>query len=157
MAARVALRPMTAEEYAAYEEQSVRSFAEQMVELGGHDAESALAESERQQRELLPDGLLTQGQHLLVAEDDGERVGILWVGPRRDRDDLWWVWDVEIDEEHRGKGYGRAAMLAGEAFVREHGVERLGLNVFGGNAAAIALYDDLGYAVDAQQMSKRLS
>lgn len=47
-------------------------------------------------------------------------------------------------------------MLAAEAYVRDHGVERLGLNVFGGNAAAIALYDDLGYAVDAQQMSKQL-
>ncbi len=34
--------------------------------------------------------------------------------------------------------------------------DRLGLNVFGGNAAAIRLYDDLGYGVDAQQMSKRI-
>lgn len=152
----VTLRPMTDEEFAAYDERSVLDFAEQMVELGGHDLGSALAESERQQRELLPHGLATEGQHLLVVESEGVRVGILWVGPRQDRSDLWWVWDVEIDAGFRGQGFGRATMLAAESHVRAHGVDRLGLNVFGGNAAAIALYDDLGYAVDAQQMSKRL-
>lgn len=154
--AEVTLRPMTAAEFAAYHDHSVREFAEQLVSLGGGDPATAQAESERQMVELLPDGLGTDGQHLLVAEDDGVRVGILWVGARRDRSDLWWVWDVEIDSDHRGRGYGRATMLAGEDHVRAQGVQRLGLNVFGGNAAAIALYDDLGYAVDAQQMSKPL-
>mgnify|MGYP002382364466 FL=1 len=153
----VALRPMTAEEYASYYDHSIRGFAEQMVELGGQqDAEAAWAESERQMLMLMPDGLGTEGQHLLVAESEGERVGIVWVGARQDRGDLWWVWDLEIDEGFRGRGHGRAAMLAAEEFVRAHGVDRLGLNVFGGNTAAIALYDDLGYAVDAQQMSKQL-
>lgn len=153
----VTLRPMTAEEYAAYYDHSIRGFAEQMVELGGQrDAEAAWAESERQMLMLMPDGLETEGQHLLVAESEGERVGIVWVGARQDRTDLWWIWDLEIDEGLRGRGHGRAAMLAAEAYVREHGVERLGLNVFGGNAAAIRLYSDLGYGVDAQQMSKHL-
>jgi ribosomal protein S18 acetylase RimI-like enzyme len=152
----VALRPMTADEFAAYHDRSVRGFAEQMHELGGQDLESSLAESERQMRELLPDGLATDGQHLLVVEDDGVRVGVLWLGARRDRTDLWWVWELEIDEAHRGRGLGRAAMRVGESYAREQGVDRLGLNVFGGNRAAIALYDSLGYAVDSQQMSKRL-
>lgn len=153
----VVLRSMTAEEYAAYYDCSIRGFAEQMVEMGGQqDAEAAWAESERQMLMLMPDGLGTEGQHLLVAESEGERVGIVWVGTRQDRADLWWVWDLEIDEGFRGRGLGRAAMLAAEAYVKERGVDRLGLNVFGGNAAAIALYDDLGYAVDAQQMSKRI-
>ncbi len=153
----VLLRPMTAEEYSAYHEHSIRGFADQLAELGGQrDAEAARQESERQMLMLLPDGLATPGQHLLVAESEGVAVGVVWVGPRQDRDDLWWVWDLEIDEAYRAQGLGRAAMLAAEAYVRDHGVERLGLNVFGGNAAAIALYDDLGYAVDAQQMSKQL-
>jgi ribosomal protein S18 acetylase RimI-like enzyme len=153
----VVLRSMTAEEYAAYYDCSIRGFAEQMVEMGGQqDAEAAWAESERQMLMLMPDGLGTEGQHLLVAESEGERVGIVWVGARQDRADLWWVWDLEIDEGFRGRGLGRAAMLAAEAYVKERGVDRLGLNVFGGNAAAIRLYDDLGYGVDAQQMSKRI-
>lgn len=153
----VVLRSMTAEEYAAYYDCSIRGFAEQMVEMGGQqDAEAAWAESERQMLMLMPDGLGTEGQHLLVAESEGERVGMVWVGARQDRADLWWVWDLEIDEGFRGRGHGRAAMLAAEAYVKERGVDRLGLNVFGGNAAAIRLYDDLGYGVDAQQMSKRI-
>ena len=152
----VVLRPMTADEYAAYHDESIRGYAEQMVELGGRDTESAQVASEASMRELLPDGLATEGQHLLVAEEAGQRVGIVWVGARSDRSDLWWVWDVEVDPAYRGRGYGRATMVAAEAFVREQGVARLGLNVFGGNRAAIALYDDLGYAVDAQQMSRDL-
>ena len=35
-------------------------------------------------------------------------------------------------------------------------MERLGLNVFGTNTPAIALYDSLGYTVTSQQMSKPL-
>ncbi|HET7899639.1 MAG TPA: GNAT family N-acetyltransferase, partial [Candidatus Nanopelagicales bacterium] len=114
----IALRPMTAAEFAAYHDRSVRGFAEQMHELGGQDLDSSFAESERQMGELLPDGLATEGQHLLVVEDDGVPVGTLWLGARRDRSDLWWVWELEIDEAHRGRGHGRAAMLAGEAYAR---------------------------------------
>jgi len=154
--ATVALRPMTADEYADYHGHSVRTYAEQMSEMGGVDPQTALVESERTMGELLPDGLATEGQHLLIAESEGGRVGIVWVGTRRDRDDLWWIWDVEIDEDKQGRGLGRAAMLAAEDYVRVQGVARLGLNVFGGNVAARALYDSLGYAVDAQQMSKPL-
>jgi ribosomal protein S18 acetylase RimI-like enzyme len=152
----VELRAMTPDEYADYHGHSVRTYAEQMAEMGGVEASIAWADSERTMRELLPDGLATEGQHLLVAESAGERVGIVWVGARRDRHDLWWVWDVEIDDGMRGRGLGRAAMVAAEDYARAQGVARLGLNVFGGNAAAIALYDALGYAVDAQQMSKPL-
>jgi GNAT superfamily N-acetyltransferase len=152
----VALRPMSADEYASYVDHSMRTYAEQMSELGGVDRETAQAEAERTMSELLPDGRATEGQHLLVAESEGARVGIVWVGRRLDRPDLWWVWDVEIDERMQGRGLGRAAMIATEAYVRAQGVTRLGLNVFGGNAVARSLYDSLGYVVDAQQMSKPL-
>lgn len=152
----VTLRPMTAEEFAAYRHACVVSYAEQMVQMGGRDEASALEHSERDLADLLPDGLDTAGQHLLVAEDAGTRVGLVWVGTRQDRTDLWWVWDVEVDEGLRGRGYGRACMAAAEAYVQAHGAHRLGLNVFGGNTVARALYERLGYVVDAQQMSKRL-
>jgi ribosomal protein S18 acetylase RimI-like enzyme len=45
---------------------------------------------------------------------------------------------------------------AGDA-VRALGADSLGLNVFGDNAPAIAVYDSLGFQVTAQQMSLPLS
>jgi ribosomal protein S18 acetylase RimI-like enzyme len=47
-------------------------------------------------------------------------------------------------------------MLAGEDFARTHGAESIGLNVFGQNTGARALYEDLGYETVSVQMRKRL-
>jgi GNAT superfamily N-acetyltransferase len=69
-------------------------------------------------------------------------VGSLWIGPHGpDRADAFWVWDVEIDAPHRGRGLGRAAMLLAEEAARAHGATELGLNVFGPNTVARHLYD----------------
>jgi GNAT superfamily N-acetyltransferase len=66
------------------------------------------------------------------------------------------VYDIEMDETQRGKGYGRATMLAGEVAARELGATTMGLNVFGFNTAAINLYTSLGCTVSSQNMMKTL-
>jgi ribosomal protein S18 acetylase RimI-like enzyme len=87
-------------------------------------------------------------------EDGGTVVGVLWIGPFAEGSDAWWVWDVEIDEQHRGAGHGRAAMQLAEEEAARHGAATLGLNVFGYNTAARALYESLGYETTAVQMRK---
>ncbi|TDT63215.1 GNAT family N-acetyltransferase [Frigoribacterium sp. PhB116] len=84
----------------------------------------------------------------------GTVVGVLWIGPFAGGSDAWWVWDVEIDEQHRGAGHGRAAMQLAEEEAARHGAATLGLNVFGYNTAARALYESLGYETTAVQMRK---
>ncbi len=91
-----------------------------------------------------------------MAEEHGEWVGIVWIGPAREGFEGFWVYDVTVAERHRGRGFGRSLMVEAERLAREAGQARLGLNVFGGNAVAIRLYSELGYHVDAQQMSKAL-
>jgi ribosomal protein S18 acetylase RimI-like enzyme len=66
------------------------------------------------------------------------------------------VYDVHIDEAFRGRGLGRATMLAAEDVVRSEGFGRIALNVFGGNDRAEQLYRSLGYGVDSTQLSKSL-
>lgn len=66
------------------------------------------------------------------------------------------VYDIEMDETQRGKGYGRATMLAGEVAAKELGATTMGLNVFGFNKPAINLYTSLGYEVSSQNMMKTL-
>lgn len=55
-----------------------------------------------------------------------------------------WVYGVEVSERHRGQGYGRAAMIAGEQATLAAGDTHLSLNVFGGNAVATRLYERMG-------------
>ncbi|MGH2995779.1 MAG: GNAT family N-acetyltransferase [Gaiellaceae bacterium] len=50
-----------------------------------------------------------------------------------------------VAQSHRRRGIGRALMQAAEEWAREAGVRKLELHVFPHNAAAIALYESLGY------------
>ncbi len=60
---------------------------------------------------VLPNGLDTPNQTIWVLEANGVAVGRLWLGVREiDERTILFVWDVEIDAEHRGMGLGRAAM-----------------------------------------------
>lgn len=88
---------------------------------------------------------------------DEEVEGTLWMGrPLTVSTDTWFVFDVEIAKEFRGRGFAREAMVAAEQWTREHDGPRVGLNVFGPNLAARSLYDSLGYEVFATAMFKVL-
>jgi GNAT superfamily N-acetyltransferase len=105
---------------------------------------------------LFPDNRPAPGQLAFRVVDDETAVGWLWIGPRPDQVDDFWVWDVTIEESERGKGYGRAAMLLAEEEAAKVGAKTLGLNVFGYNTVARRLYESLGYETTAVQMLKAL-
>ena len=95
----------------------------------------------------LPDGAATDGVALRVLTHSGADVGWLWVSfgqlPRPDVEA--WVFDVEVAEERRGEGHGRALMLVAERECSDAGLRLLGLNVFADNPRAERLYISLGY------------
>jgi ribosomal protein S18 acetylase RimI-like enzyme len=106
---------------------------------------------------MFPDGQSGPGQLLYRVEKDGQPVGSLWISPvSPNQPEAWWVWDITIEEPHRGRGLGKAAMLLAEREARSHGATELGLNVFGSNTVARHLYELLGYGTVAVRMSKRL-
>jgi ribosomal protein S18 acetylase RimI-like enzyme len=152
------LRPMTQTEFDATVDAAFASFVDTLVRNGQVRAEDAAEEIRRQRDKLLPDGLETDHMLLFTGEVDGEAVGWLWlaVPGAPFHPDMAWVYDVQIDEAHRGKGYGREIMHAGERELIARGVRKVGLNVFGTNRVAIGLYERLGYEVMSQQMSKPL-
>lgn len=153
----VNLRPMSAPRFEQFVETELEAFAIATMQATGASYEACRAESERQTAVLLPDGLTSPNAWLFeVLDDHDESIGVLWLGVRRDREDVAYVYDIVIDEPWRGQGYGRATMLAAEAFARELGKSEIGLNVFGSNHAARQLYESLGYAVTAVQMAKPL-
>ncbi|MDQ4055158.1 MAG: GNAT family N-acetyltransferase [Actinomycetota bacterium] len=110
----------------------------------GESPDVALATAIRQFAELLPDGVRSPDQYPFTALDGDEPVGTLWLGTERPGA---FIYDVIVRPEHRRKGYGEAIMVAAAQWVEDRGGFAPGLDVFGRNAGARALYDGLGFAV----------
>lgn len=140
---RVRLHPMSEEEFAAYEAHLLTAYAQEMLDAGAFtNLDSALAASERSQRDLLPEGLRTPGHHLWTARAEDTPVAVLWI---RVQGAGAFIYDIEVRAEQRRRGYGREVLDAGALAARDLGAEVLGLNVFGHNDSARALYERAGY------------
>ncbi|MEV8226576.1 GNAT family N-acetyltransferase [Streptomyces sp. NPDC079167] len=150
-------RPMTEREYAAWAATSADTYTREWVERGVPE-EQARRKTETDHATSLPDGLATRGMYFRVLVHDDAVVGHVWVARREvpDGDDLGYVFDVEVREEHRGRGYGRALMHLAEDITLDAGLGLLGLHVFADNTPALRLYESLGYEVTQYNLAKAL-
>jgi ribosomal protein S18 acetylase RimI-like enzyme len=150
-------RAMGDEEFAAWRQDAVRVYAQEWVDRGV-PPEQARLKSEADHATLLPDGLATDGVRFEVLVHVGEVVGHVWVARRElpPGGDAGFVFDVEVREEHRGRGHGRTLMLLAEDVTRAWGADRLGLHVFASNTPALRLYESLGYATTRYNLAKAL-
>ncbi len=154
----VRLRPMTDDEFVDYLDWVVDDYAAELERNGKAVGDAATDASRSSFASLLPGGVNTPGQVLLIAEDpeEGARVGVLWFGPSRDDPKMAWINDVTIDPDRRGQGWGRAALRAFEGEARARGYTRAGLNVYADNHVARRLYQSMGYVETARQLHKEL-
>jgi ribosomal protein S18 acetylase RimI-like enzyme len=153
--ANVDLRSMTQAEYDAWVPVAIADYAAQHAAAGSRPADTSLDLARKEFAELLPQGPETEDHHLLVAESEGLRVGILWLRVPSSGDAAF-VFDIEVEKELRGRGYGRAIMVAAESYARDLGATALRLHVFGSNTAARSLYESLGYETTNVNMTKSL-
>ena len=154
------LVPMTETEYLAYLESDIQHYAEEQVKAGNWHPSEALEKSRREHQQLLADGLATPHQYIFSLQDEetGLKVGTIWfaVDDKKLRPSAF-VYDFVIHDEFRRKGFGTQALRALENKLKELGVNKISLHVFGHNHAARALYDKVGYEVTGILMSKTLS
>ncbi|WP_326809139.1 MULTISPECIES: GNAT family N-acetyltransferase [unclassified Streptomyces] len=152
-----AARALTAGEFDAWWDAGIGGFIDGLLERG-HTREEADAKCEATRATQLPDGATTEGVALRVLTHSGADVGSLWVSFRQlPRPDVEaWVFDVEVVEERRGEGHGRALMLVAERECLDVGVRLLGLNVFTDNPRAERLYTSLGYRTVERYFDKTL-
>ena len=156
---RVVLTPMTREEFDDYLEAAIAHFAQEKIRSGEWKEDEAMALSEEDHDRLLPNGVNTLDQHLFTARDSdsNEPVAVFWLAMRgRGGRVEGYVYDIEVIEKYRGRGYGRATMLAGIEKARELGAQSVGLHVFGHNAPARVLYQSLGFVPTNINMSLEL-
>ena len=158
MRAMIRLEPMTPAEYKVYIGYAVKQYADGRVKAGD-DAEGILERAQAEYDQLLPQGLETPNHHLLSIHADGvdAPVGLIWFEARdKDGRKSAYIFDFEVREELRGKGYGAATLRALEERVRAMGITRVSLNVWGFNTGAKALYERCGFTVTGIGMTKVL-
>ena len=154
----VTLVPMTPDAYAAWLDAIIVAYADDKVRIGTWAADEGLERSRRAFDELLPEGLATPGHELRsIVTEDGTSVGVLWFAPNDElRGAVAFIYDIEIDEAYRGRGYGRAALEALEPLARSLGFDAIGLHVFGDNDVARGLYRSAGFVETDVTMRKSI-
>lgn len=153
----MSLRPLRDDEFAAWLTKVRDGYAASMAAHAGMEPEAARRKAAADTDSLFPGQAPSPEQSVYVVEVDGEPVGGLWVAERDEQGDrILWIYDVDVDEPHRGNGYGKAAMQFAEEEARRRGLAAVALNVFGGNEVARNLYRSLGYNETAVFMKKPL-
>jgi ribosomal protein S18 acetylase RimI-like enzyme len=148
---------MTEVEYQVFLERTIPEYAEDKVRAG-HWAESeALERSRNEFLADLPQGVQTPNNYLYTLYDGTDAVGLIWMRANVDRPtNDGFILELYVEENQRGKGYGKQAMLMIEEKARELGLNSIGLHVFGSNKVARSLYEAVGYEVTSVNMSKKL-
>ena len=150
---------MTAAEFDDWSAHSVDGFVRQQVDAGLQPEADARRDAVRVFAAELPDGVATRYHHFrrVVDAASAESVGNLWLRVRPQPTGVeGYVFDVELLSAARGRGLGRATMLAGHDLARSLGATRMRLNVFGHNRGAVGLYGSLGYTVVDSTLHRRL-
>ncbi|MET8295279.1 GNAT family N-acetyltransferase [Streptomyces sp. NPDC005180] len=144
--AELTVRRLREEEYGDWYAREAESYVADIVRSGTLTPQQAREKSDRDFAEQLPQGYRTPGHAFYAMEAEGMVIGTGWVN-HGFLPGVTFGFSLEVHEEHRGKGYGRAAMAVGAWATRQGGDEALMFNVFGGNEVAMGLYDSAGFAV----------
>jgi ribosomal protein S18 acetylase RimI-like enzyme len=152
----VELRAMTQADYDRWHGPAVTDYAQAWVDSGILTPDEAKARADKQFAELLPDGLDTEHHVFFTPFDGDEPVGVLWVHFDDSGERRAFIYDIQVSERLRRRGYGRAIIDALVDEARKRGARSIGLNVFGSNPGAKALYDRTGFEVTSTQMKLTL-
>jgi ribosomal protein S18 acetylase RimI-like enzyme len=149
----VKLVEMPPASYDKWKAQIWKSYREEMIRAGTSEA-AADENIQENIRELMPDGKLTPGNFVFDVMKAEDHVGYVWLNEKNSE---WFIYDIEVFEKYRGRGFGRETMQAIEAHIRAKGGNVIGLSVFGFNKVAQKLYEAEGYEVTRLSMQKKLN
>ena len=155
----IELVDLCGERFPAYREALIRYYARDKVRAGVWSPEEAPRRSAADVDGLLGDGTETEGHYLYLLRDrfTTEEVGVVWLAVQDSGvGRSVWIYDIEVYEPFRRRGYGTRALRAVEERATELGAQRVELHVFGHNPAARALYEKVGYETTSVVMRRRL-
>lgn len=148
---------MTRPEYNVFFEHLIVEYAAENVRADYWGESEALEKSRKETERLMPKGLHTENTYLYTVFDGDQAVGVIWFKANPDLPTKsGFIFDIEIREEFRGKGYGKQAMQLIEEKARDLGLKSINLHVFASNRVARNLYESLGYQPVSLTMAKSL-
>lgn len=155
----ISLTALPEERFPAFRAHLARHYARDKVDAGVWSPQEAPRRAEADLDGLLPDGTNTRDHFLYAVRDasTSEEVGTLWFAvqnPGAGR--MVWIYDIEIFNPFRRKGYATKTLQAAERKAQELGADRIELHVFGHNEAARTLYEASRYRSTSIVMAKRL-
>jgi ribosomal protein S18 acetylase RimI-like enzyme len=133
-------------------ENEIRGYAAEHVRNGNWPEEGSLERSRMEFESLLPQGIHTPNQYLWSLVDGEQKVGFIWV---QVKDGKAFIYDFLVEEEYRGKGYGKQALSAMDEKLQSMDVESVALHVFGDNVTAQELYKKMGFEITGIHMQKK--
>jgi ribosomal protein S18 acetylase RimI-like enzyme len=156
----VELVAMSEADFHRYLETAVEDYAQAHLKAGDCDPAEARELAKADYEALLPHGVASRGQHLFTVSVTGHQgpVGMVWFEfrDRKGRKSAY-IYDIQVDPAHRGKGYGAQTLRKTEELAAKMGAERIGLNVMGWNHIARKLYEKSGFTITGMGMTKALS
>jgi len=154
----ISLIPMEQSEFGTFLEENILRYARENVDNGRWQADEALERSRESFQRFLPDGLQSKDQYIFNIFDDEQslKLGLLWVEVKMHEPNRpAFVFDFIIDEQYRGKGFGKKALIALDEKVQQMGAKSVALHVFSRNEIAFELYKKMGYEVTDINMRKK--
>ena len=141
------LKPMNQDQYNNYITYSKNNYAQEIIKSRGIGIEEAMQITNKEYDALLSEGLKSKNQYLYTIENDNNKnIGIIWFSSVSNHgDNELFLYDIEINKEFRGKGYGRESMDLLESKVKEFNMHTISLHVFLHNKIACSLYNKIGY------------
>ena len=153
------LRLMSEDEFTAWRDHAIPSYAKDKVMSGQWSAAESLELAMRSFDALLPQGMATPDHHFYTIIDEHLLpVGTLWFAVKHSQGTRTaYVFDVNIFPEHQRKGHAFRAFQWLEREAVALNLSGISLHVFGHNRAAQALYAKLGFEPTNINLIKRVS
>jgi ribosomal protein S18 acetylase RimI-like enzyme len=152
------LVPLTEAEFTPWIDRVRSNFVGDLTHYHGLSEDEAKVLASQQIDGILQQGLGTPNQYIFRLESESGTVGAIWFAIRGTQSKRkLFLSDIFIDENQRGKGLGKKAMLLLEDKAREFGASKIGLHVFARNTPAVELYRSLGFENTSYLMDKTLS
>lgn len=149
---------MTEPDFQAYLARAIQEYAQDKVQAGNWSQGEALERSRKEFENYLPQGIQTPENYLFsLLNEKGEKVGFLWYATLPKQPGLAFIYDFEIYEPFRRRGYASQALAALEQDAKARGAKQIELHVFGHNTAARLLYRKAGYIETNVMMTKIIS
>ncbi len=151
------LIPKNETEKEQFLKETTTDYAEGLAKANDLNIEEAMEMSKRQIEQALKQKKETTQTKIVTIFDEtiNQAVGGIWFVINTEKMTAY-AYQIFVDEKHRGKGYGKAALNELHNFCKTQHIKKVGLSVFGWNTLAFELYKKMGYEIVQIVMKKDL-